>query len=642
MLETPATLTVQTPSGGIHLWYRTGDTSRYVQGAGRLGWQVDVRAGWSTAVAPGTVTAAGRYRTVGHQDRPARLPRWVALELDRVGLRHRDAAAGPPRRFRLPRLAQERGPQDASAYAAAALRGEREAVASARAGRNDTINRAWFRLGQLIGAGLLEHDQVHEALTDAAAQAGIDPGEAKAQSTLRRALQAGMRAAHHPEPGSTVMNHPLTSRATLPSPAREPQPAEREPKLSQADILLHLGMDQYHLVSHDQTAYAVPVDGPPIARPLRAKGGFGGTGSLRQLLNRAYVLRTGRSPSQGCLTDAIASMDALALDADEQPVCLRIAPDPADELATWLDLGRSDGLSVLIEPGTWSVTTSPIGEGPLGRRTRLTGELPLPERDPGGWQAGLGLLRELSALAEPSWRLAVAWLLAGLRPDMLRPIAYFNGERGTAKTTSARQLLRVLDGIRAEVRNVPRSEDDGAAAMRSPSRVRRVTGTGTSPSAATGARSRAPGRWRAAAPRSGSRCPPSPGLLLEGLGGDAGQFLGLPHARTEPLPLPPASAPPPPEGAELDGHPGLSEDRPREGLRLLLDAVLAADHRQAAHGSRSRRPSPCRSFTATFPLARHPDGPPRRTPAREVCDIKRGRQRLVPDSVVTASPDGRQ
>lgn len=103
--------------------------------------------------------------------------------------------------------------------------------------------------------------------------------------------------------------------------------------MSQADILLHLGMDEYQLVRHDQTAYAVPVDGLPIARPMRAKGGFGGTGSLRQLLNRA----------------------------------------------------------------------------------------------PGGGQAGLGLLRELSALAEPSWRMAVAWLLAGLRPDMPRPIAYFNG-----------------------------------------------------------------------------------------------------------------------------------------------------------------------------------------------------------------------
>ena len=141
LLDTPATLTVRTPSGGIHLWYRAEDTSRYVQGAGRLGWQVDVRAGWSTAVAPGTVTTAGRYRMVGHQESPARLPSWVALELDRVGLRHRAPAADPPRRVRLPRPARECGPRDASAYAAAALRGELDAVASARASRNDQLNR---------------------------------------------------------------------------------------------------------------------------------------------------------------------------------------------------------------------------------------------------------------------------------------------------------------------------------------------------------------------------------------------------------------------------------------------------------------------------------------------------------------------
>ncbi|MEU2769302.1 MULTISPECIES: bifunctional DNA primase/polymerase [Streptomyces] len=37
LLDTPATLTVQIPSGGIHLWYQAGDTSRFVQCAGWLG-----------------------------------------------------------------------------------------------------------------------------------------------------------------------------------------------------------------------------------------------------------------------------------------------------------------------------------------------------------------------------------------------------------------------------------------------------------------------------------------------------------------------------------------------------------------------------------------------------------------------------
>lgn len=194
LLHAPPTLTVRTPSGGIHLWYRAGERARLVQGSSRLGWQIDVRAGWSSAVAPGTVTAAGRYERLGPATEPGRLPRWLALELTRVGLRARDPDDPPPARIRLPRPGVQGRPRDGSAYAAAALRGEVDAVASARAGRNDQLNRSGFRLGRLVGAGLLELDEVHQGLTNAAAQAGVDPGEAKAQSTLRRALQAGMRS----------------------------------------------------------------------------------------------------------------------------------------------------------------------------------------------------------------------------------------------------------------------------------------------------------------------------------------------------------------------------------------------------------------------------------------------------------------
>lgn len=203
LLHAPPTLTVRTPGGGIHLWYRTHDAARFTQGSGRLGWQIDVRAGWSTAVAPTTRTPAGCYQVTGPVTEPARLPRWLALELARVGMRRRDPAEPPPARIRLPRPAVRHRPGDAAAYAAAALRREAETVAGARSGRNDTINRAGFRLGQLVGAGLLELDDVHQALTEAAALAGVDPAEAKAQSTLRRALQAGMRSPRTiPSPGA--------------------------------------------------------------------------------------------------------------------------------------------------------------------------------------------------------------------------------------------------------------------------------------------------------------------------------------------------------------------------------------------------------------------------------------------------------
>ncbi|MFZ3491821.1 bifunctional DNA primase/polymerase [Streptomyces sp. 5.8] len=115
LLDTPATLTVQTPSGG-----RAGTCRARGGSAGRSTYG----ASWSTAVAPGTPAAAGHCRIAGNQDSPVRLPRWGALELEHVGLGHHNAAAGPPCRGRLPRPTRERGLRDDTAYAAAALRGD--------------------------------------------------------------------------------------------------------------------------------------------------------------------------------------------------------------------------------------------------------------------------------------------------------------------------------------------------------------------------------------------------------------------------------------------------------------------------------------------------------------------------------------
>ncbi|MCX4681331.1 hypothetical protein OG413_45315 [Streptomyces sp. NBC_01433] len=39
----------------------------------------------------------------------------------------------------------------------------------------------------------MNRDDVHQALTEAAQAAGVDPSETKAQSTIRRALEAGSR-----------------------------------------------------------------------------------------------------------------------------------------------------------------------------------------------------------------------------------------------------------------------------------------------------------------------------------------------------------------------------------------------------------------------------------------------------------------
>jgi Bifunctional DNA primase/polymerase, N-terminal/D5 N terminal like len=78
------------------------------------------------------------------------------------------------------------------AYAEAALRKECEAVAGTGEGsRNDRLNAAALKLGQLVAGGLLSESEVRTGLEDAARQCGLPPREAKA--TIASGLRVGMR-----------------------------------------------------------------------------------------------------------------------------------------------------------------------------------------------------------------------------------------------------------------------------------------------------------------------------------------------------------------------------------------------------------------------------------------------------------------
>jgi hypothetical protein len=85
---------------------------------------------------------------------------------------------------------------DNSRYGEAALEGEIGAVVSARRGqRNETLNKAAFRLGQLAGARALSGSDVEERLCGAAQANGLvaDDGEQAVRATIRSGLEAGMR-----------------------------------------------------------------------------------------------------------------------------------------------------------------------------------------------------------------------------------------------------------------------------------------------------------------------------------------------------------------------------------------------------------------------------------------------------------------
>lgn len=184
--ELPRTFTVRTPSGGRHLYFRPpvdGPAPRNT--VRRLGPLIDTRGAGGYVVAAGSRVEGVEYRVV--DDSPiAVLPDWISALLRPMEDR---PLPGEPLS-----LASALGPVRAElggAYARTALEREIARVESARVGtRNDTLNRAAYNLGTLVGSGLLERSEVEVELTRAARATGLDAREVAA--TLRSGLTAGI------------------------------------------------------------------------------------------------------------------------------------------------------------------------------------------------------------------------------------------------------------------------------------------------------------------------------------------------------------------------------------------------------------------------------------------------------------------
>ncbi|WOT40715.1 bifunctional DNA primase/polymerase [Streptomyces coeruleorubidus] len=200
-----ATLRVRTPSGGLHVWYRSTDKRQWLSSAGSsrgraLAWQVDIRAQGSYIVAPGTTTHHGTYTPVDDILEPAALPLWLSQELDRTG--HLPAPTVPAPRPVPPRAQQ-------AVLAAGGGRGRTERLLAGLlapveacgqvtegAGFSDVLNRAAYTLGGLVAAGRLPQQEAEQTLKDTAAAAR--PGqEQRIDQIIRSGLAAGMNKPLH-------------------------------------------------------------------------------------------------------------------------------------------------------------------------------------------------------------------------------------------------------------------------------------------------------------------------------------------------------------------------------------------------------------------------------------------------------------
>jgi Bifunctional DNA primase/polymerase, N-terminal len=173
-----ATWTVETASGGRHLYYRAPTQGGpWRNTAGRVGWHIDTRAGGGYVVAAGSIVD-GRPYTLIHDRPPTELPGWLARLL---------VPPAAPTRARAGEAPKRRG------YGAVALSGEVQRVLDAPHGqRNAALNRAAWNLARHIATGHLARPDVEEALCAAGESAGGQT-PAGVAATVRSAIEARLR-----------------------------------------------------------------------------------------------------------------------------------------------------------------------------------------------------------------------------------------------------------------------------------------------------------------------------------------------------------------------------------------------------------------------------------------------------------------
>lgn len=182
-----STYTVRTGSGhGLHAYVVCDDVPSTTRTIGSPVGNIEVRANGCYVVAPPSVHPATGYRYYVENDQP---PLRLFGVDDIVGwVRRLQRQAAPPT-GRTP----VRPVQVMSGWAQAALAAECASVRHAPAGaRNNTLNRAAFKLGQLIQRGLLSRDDVETSLYYAAAALAETDGAASVLRTIKSGLDAGM------------------------------------------------------------------------------------------------------------------------------------------------------------------------------------------------------------------------------------------------------------------------------------------------------------------------------------------------------------------------------------------------------------------------------------------------------------------
>ncbi|NDF98762.1 MAG: hypothetical protein EB101_07535, partial [Chitinophagia bacterium] len=231
-----------------------------------------------------------------------------------------------------------------------------------------------------------------------------------------------------------------TSTGTADTSTDDGEKPETKRRQSVADVLVRLAQTRYRFtVGDDGDALAIPLNGSPLAKPLR------GDGSFQDDLARLHHRETGKVPATNSVKEAVSVLGGIAREKEREPVYYRRA-DLNGRLV--VDIGETTGAVVEIDGDGWRILeTSPV----VFRRSETLGRLERPTT------ANLDAFREFVPADEAEFRQVVAWLVAS-HFDVPRPILFPEADQGAGKTTLVRRLKRLTDPSHAEVNPAPRDE----------------------------------------------------------------------------------------------------------------------------------------------------------------------------------------
>jgi hypothetical protein len=221
--------------------------------------------------------------------------------------------------------------------------------------------------------------------------------------------------------------------------------ADSGDRSTQSQLLLQFAKKAGFFHTPDGDAYAcLPVGGHREVWPVRSK-------SCKRWLTQIFYEAFEKPPSAQALQDALGALEAKAQFASpESLVHTRVA---AYGDAVYIDLCNDKWQAVEITSKGWKVVSKP----PVHFR-RSSGMHPLPTPLDGG---SLSNLRKLINIGDDkNWVLLVSWLIATCRPQGPYPVLILQGEQGSAKSTTAKLLRKLIDPAKAPLRTPPREERD--------------------------------------------------------------------------------------------------------------------------------------------------------------------------------------